>query len=48
MSRYPYEAPEAFPMTPWRRELMDRYNTRVVAAPVPGLDAVVALSRAQR
>ena len=30
MTRYPYAAPEAYPMTAERAALMDRYNTRVV------------------
>ncbi|HET7294240.1 MAG TPA: FG-GAP-like repeat-containing protein, partial [Vicinamibacteria bacterium] len=42
MSRYPYGAPEAFPMTEKRRRLVEAYETRVVRAPIIGLDAVVA------
>ena len=37
MSRYPYHAPEAYPMTEARRAFIERYNTRIVAAPVPQL-----------
>ncbi|MGH9941609.1 MAG: FG-GAP-like repeat-containing protein [Pyrinomonadaceae bacterium] len=37
MTNYPYSAPEQFPWTPARRALAERYNTRVVAAPVPHL-----------
>jgi Tfp pilus assembly protein PilF len=39
MSRYPYEAPETYPMTEARAALMERYNTRVVRGPIPILDA---------
>ena len=28
MTRYPYEAPEAYPSTPAHREYLERYNTR--------------------
>jgi len=42
MSRYPYAAPEAFPMTDARRRLIETYETRVVRAPVVGLDTAVA------
>ena len=31
MKRYPYAAPEAYPLTPARRAYVERYNTRVVA-----------------
>ncbi len=41
MSRYPYTAPEAYPMTEERRRLMDRYQTRLVTAPVPRLLAAL-------
>lgn len=37
MTRYPYRAPEAYPLTPARRAYIERYNTRVVAAPLPQL-----------
>ena len=37
MSRYPYEAPEAFPWTDGLRELFERYQTRVVRDPLPPL-----------
>jgi hypothetical protein len=37
MTRYPYRAPEAYPLTPARRAAIERYNTRIVAAPVPSL-----------
>jgi Flp pilus assembly protein TadD len=38
MSRYPYSAPEAYPMTDARQQLMERYNTRIVTAPVPRIE----------
>ena len=43
MTRYPYAAPEAFPMTEARARLDERYNTRVVAAPIASLDAELSL-----
>jgi hypothetical protein len=45
MSRYPYGAPEAYPLTPERRAYLERYNTRVVARPVPPLDVRAAQGR---
>jgi hypothetical protein len=39
MSRYPYAAPEAYPMTPARAQLMERYNTRVVRSVEGSLEA---------
>jgi hypothetical protein len=37
MKSYPYTAPESYPMTRAHRDYLERYNTRVVAAPVPQL-----------
>ena len=37
MKNYPYAAPEAYPSTPAHRAYVERYNTRIVAAPVPQL-----------
>ncbi|HKQ52367.1 MAG TPA: CRTAC1 family protein, partial [Pyrinomonadaceae bacterium] len=37
MTRYPYSAPEAYPMTEARRAVFEKYSTRVVAWPVPVL-----------
>ncbi|MDX6695200.1 MAG: hypothetical protein QOF02_2803 [Blastocatellia bacterium] len=37
MTRYPYRAPEAYPLTPARRAYIEHYNTRFVAAPMPQL-----------
>jgi hypothetical protein len=41
MSRYPYAAPETYPMTPERAALIDRYNTRLVRSVEPRLEAAV-------
>jgi tetratricopeptide (TPR) repeat protein len=38
MSRYPYQPPEAYPLTPERRAYLEEYNTRVVARPLPPLE----------
>jgi hypothetical protein len=38
MTRYPYSAPEAYPMTEARRAAFEKYNTRVVAWPVPAIE----------
>jgi len=37
MSRYPYTWPEHYPLTDMRRKYLEKYNTRVVASPVPSL-----------
>jgi tetratricopeptide (TPR) repeat protein len=39
MKNYPYSAPEAYPATAAHRAYVERYNTRVVAAPVRALIA---------
>ena len=39
MKNYPYSAPEAYPATPAHRRYVERYNTRVVAAPFKALIA---------
>jgi hypothetical protein len=41
MTRYPYHAPEAYPMTAERAALIDRYNTRVVRSVEGRLEAAV-------
>jgi Flp pilus assembly protein TadD len=41
MSRYPYAAPEAYPMTAERAALIDRYNTRVVRSVEQRLEAAL-------
>jgi Tfp pilus assembly protein PilF len=38
MTRYPYGPDESYPLTPERRAVIERYNTRVVAAPLPPLE----------
>jgi tetratricopeptide (TPR) repeat protein len=38
MSRYPYAAPEAYPLTPERARLIALYDTRLVKAPVASLE----------
>ncbi len=45
MTRYPYAAPEAYPMTPERLALMERYDTRVVTEPIAPIEVAVAESR---
>ena len=42
MPAYPYAPPFQYPMTPARAAWLERYNTRVVRAPMARLDAVVA------
>lgn len=42
MKRYPYSAPEAYPMTAKRRGAYERYNTRIVASPVPLIETTFA------
>lgn len=37
MKRYPYSAPESYPLDEARLNYIERYNTRVVAAPLPQL-----------
>lgn len=41
MTKYPYGAGEAFPMTAARRAYMERYNTRLVRSEVPSIDSVL-------
>jgi tetratricopeptide (TPR) repeat protein len=38
MTRYPYDPPEAYPLTAEKRALMERYNTRVVRDSLPPLE----------
>jgi Flp pilus assembly protein TadD len=40
MSKYPYSAPEAYPLTDARRDYLERYNTRLVASEVPSIDSL--------
>jgi hypothetical protein len=39
MTRYPYGAPESYPQDEAHRSYLERYNTRVVASPLPTLIA---------
>lgn len=41
MTKYPYEEPEAYPMTAARQAYIDKYNTRLVKAEVPSIDTVL-------
>jgi hypothetical protein len=41
MTRYPYAAPEAYPMTAARAALLEKYNTRLVRAEEGRLEAAV-------
>ncbi|MDT7604901.1 MAG: hypothetical protein QOF61_2898, partial [Acidobacteriota bacterium] len=40
MTKYPYGASEAYPMTAQRRAYMERYNTRLVRSEVPSIDSI--------
>jgi tetratricopeptide (TPR) repeat protein len=42
MRRYPYGPDEMYPATAAHRDYLDRYNTRVMTAPVPSLDRSAA------
>jgi hypothetical protein len=42
MPGYPYAPPAAYPLTPARAAYLERYNTRVVRAPMARLDAALA------
>jgi Flp pilus assembly protein TadD len=42
MTKYPYAAPESYPMTAARRAYLERYNTRLVTAEVPSIDSLLA------
>jgi hypothetical protein len=42
MKKYPYTAPEAYPMTEARRALYEKYNTRIVASEVPSIETTYA------
>lgn len=47
MRKYPYGGEEAYPETAAHREYLARYNTRIVAAPVPSLDLSATLAEDQ-
>lgn len=42
MTKYPYAYPEAYPMTAARQAYVDKYNTRLVTAEVPSIDALLS------
>lgn len=42
MKKYPYTAPDAYPMTEARRALYEKYNTRIVTAEVPSIETTYA------
>ena len=42
MTRYPYAAPEAYPLTPGRRANLERYNTLIVRVSLPQIEPVFA------
>jgi hypothetical protein len=42
MTRYPYAAPEAYPLTLARRAYLERYNTRIVRGSMPQIETVFA------
>jgi hypothetical protein len=45
MSKYPYTAPETYPLTAARAAYRDRYNTRLVTAEIPSIDSVLLVTR---
>ncbi|MCI0486816.1 MAG: FG-GAP-like repeat-containing protein [Blastocatellia bacterium] len=46
MKSYPYQLPEAYPITRARRDYMERYNTRVVTRPVLPVEVDIVEARA--
>jgi len=48
MSKYPYAAPEQYPMTPQRQAYMDKYNTRLVTSNLASLDCELLLRSIER
>ncbi len=42
MKQYPYSDPQRYPMSAARRRLLERYNTRTVAAPLPRIESTFA------
>jgi hypothetical protein len=41
MTKYPYGPSESYPMTAERREYIEKYNTRVVRAPISTIDSAL-------
>ena len=48
MTRYPYRAPEAFPMTEARRAYYEKFNTRIVTAPIPAIETALETNESLR
>jgi tetratricopeptide (TPR) repeat protein len=48
MSKYPYAAPEAYPLTPVRKAYLEKYNTRVVVDNVASIDVELWLRSLER
>lgn len=42
MKKYPYTAPDVYPMTEARRALFEKYNTRIVTSEVPSIETTYA------
>ncbi|HZH90632.1 MAG TPA: FG-GAP-like repeat-containing protein [Pyrinomonadaceae bacterium] len=42
MKKYPYKWPESYPRTPAHLDYLERYNTRVVGAPLPKIETMNA------
>jgi Tfp pilus assembly protein PilF len=47
MQRYPYSAPDSYPLTEARRAYMEKYNTRVVASDMPAIESLFIAARAR-
>jgi hypothetical protein len=45
MSKYPFTAPETYPLTAARAAYLDRYNTRLVTTEIPSIDSVLLVTR---
>ncbi|HUS13070.1 MAG TPA: FG-GAP-like repeat-containing protein [Pyrinomonadaceae bacterium] len=44
MTKYPYDNPEAYPMTAARRAYLNKYNTRLVTREVPSIDTLLTIT----
>jgi len=42
MKQYPYSTPASYPITAARRRAIERYNTRIVVAPLPRIESTFA------
>ncbi len=45
MTKYPYTAPESYPLTEVRRAYIERYNTRLVTEELPSVDSLLIQPR---